>query len=341
MDFNEIKSIPAKSHIEGYNVKGTLKFVPANSNQGFNYGYVLYIPDTIKDNTTLIIEAANTRGGSSDLKKAIENVIECADDCDLPIYEHATRLGMPILYPIFPRWMNGEEFIWNHMLSSNSLNPKTKKLKESGLKRVDLQLIKMIDDAKKKFKLNDINIDDKVIIDGYSASAKFANRFTLLHPEIVKMCIGGGFSGQLTLPLEKIDDEKLFWPIGIGNLDELIGEELSAEQVELFKTIPQFYYIGEGDNTNDPFEALIKNDEIIPKNPNIIKPNEIKQLCQYIGLEIKDRVPKIMELYKQLGINGFFKVYEDTDHKTCLEKASDDISKFIDENLEKEHNFIK
>lgn len=337
MDFNEIKTIPAKSHIDEYNVKGELKFIPANNKQGFNFDYVLYIPNTIKPNTTLIVEGANTSGGRlSDLKEAIEKVRNDSDDCDLPIYEDATRLGMPILYPIFPRWFNGEEVIYNHMLSSNSLNSKTKRLKESGLERVDLQLIKMIEDAKKKFASNGINIEDKIIIDGYSASSKFANRFTLLHPELVKMCIGGAFSGQLTLPMEEINGEKLLWPIGLGNLEELIGSKLSCDQIKLFKEIPQFYYIGAADD-NDPFVPDPEN-ENMPLYRDIIKPDEAKQLYEFIGYDmIRTRLPKIQQLYDELGINVVFKIYKDKHHKTTLEEAKEDISQFIDDNLTKIH----
>ncbi len=169
MSFNEIKSMEAKSHY--YNVDGDLKFIPADTKLGFNFGYVLYIPKDIKNETTLIVEGANTNGVSSDLNKAIEKVKKNAISCDLPIYNDATRLGMPLLYPLFPRWANAEEPIYNHMLSSNSLDQKTKQLKESGLERVDLQLIKMIEDAKNKFAANGITIDDKIIIDGYSASS--------------------------------------------------------------------------------------------------------------------------------------------------------------------------
>ena len=50
-----------------------------------------------------------------------------------PIYEIATNLSMPILYPIFPKWHNGNGPIYNIMLSSNSLNYKTPMLNEFGL----------------------------------------------------------------------------------------------------------------------------------------------------------------------------------------------------------------
>ena len=142
------------------------------------------------------------------------------------------------------------------MLSSNSLNKNTRGLKDDNLERVDLQLICMIKNARSVLNKAGIKVDEKVIIDGFSASSKFANRFTLLHPELVKLCIGGGISGSLTLPLYDVNGEKLLWPVGVGNIKELLGQDAVINKEEFLK-VRQFYYMGSKD-TNDPF--AIKHD---------------------------------------------------------------------------------
>lgn len=86
----------------------------------------------------------------------------------------------------------------------------------------------MIEDAREYFKNMGNFIEDKIIIDGFSASSKFANRFTILHPNIVALCISGGVSGALTLPLDWTHDTKLLWPIGIGNLSELLSLKIQG-----------------------------------------------------------------------------------------------------------------
>lgn len=311
-----------------WGVEGKIILIKANPKNGFNFDYTIYIPKTINPETTLIVEGSNF-GSTYDwsrekiLNEMMKEVIE-PGKTGKPIYEIATNLGMPVLYPIFPKWANKKGPIYNIMLSSNSLNHNTPMLKELGLERVDLQLIQMIKDA--KLKLKDLEIDEKIIIDGFSASAKFANRFTLLHPEIVKACIAGGVAGMLTLPLEHIDTEKLLWPVGIGNLEELLGEKYVIN-IDEFKKVKQFYYMGMNDK-NDPFEAKDVGGVLIPKYPELIEPEEIRQIYKYLGNNITgNRWENTKKIYNELGINATFKSYENVGHTP--KPATEDITYFI------------
>lgn len=300
-------------------LKGKLVRVPVS--KGFNYEYILFIPDSIKNNTTLILEGSNTGKGTSNTKEEANKImLEDGLDPTLPIYLIANDLGLPILYPLFPRIYNGEEGIYNHMLSSNSLNSNTKHLKELGLERVDLQLIEMFKDAKERLKEDNIEIDDKVIIDGFSASSKFANRFTILHPELIKLCIGGGLSGVLTLPLKELGNEKLLYPVGLGNFNTNLDE---------FRKVRQFYYMGDEDTKNDPF-VFDENNEA--KYNGIIKTDELIQMYKIFGKHpIEERWLKVQELYNLLGINAEFKTYEGYGHTPW--PAKEDIEEEIKNTL--------
>lgn len=319
---------------KSWNVEGKIILIKANPKKGFNFDYTIYIPKTINPKTTLIVEGSNC-GPTYDWsrEKILDEMLKEAIEpgkTGKPIYEMATNLGMPVLYPIFPKWANKEGPIYNIMLSSNSLNHNTHKLKELGLDRVDLQLIQMIEDAKLKLKDLDIEIDKKIIIDGFSASSKFANRFTLLHPEIVKMCIAGGVTGALTLPLEHINNEKLLWPVGIGNLKELIGEDISIN-VEEFKKVKQFYYMGM-DDENDPFEAIDAEGILMPKYPELIEPEELRQMYKYLGNNMTgNRWENTMKFYNELGVDAIFKSYENVGHNP--KSATEDITCFIQNNI--------
>ena len=55
---------------------------------------------------------------------------------------------------------------------------------------------------------------DRIFLNGYSSSGVFAQRFALLHPEIVETACIGGASGSIPIPTEKIA-----YPIGIANYD--------------------------------------------------------------------------------------------------------------------------
>lgn len=304
-----------KSYQVGQNCKvswlnGSLVVVPKGKT--FNFDYVLFIPENIENDTVLLIEGSNTNGSTDDMKEANEVMLEEALNPNLPIFGVANELGLPVLYPLFPRVYNGRETIYNHMLSSNSLKSDTFKLTELGLKRVDLQLIEMFQDAKKRLESYGVSIMDKFIIDGFSASSKFANRFTILHPEYVCLCIGGGVSGTLTLPIKKVDNEELLWPVGIGNIEKLCGEKIDDKKIEEFLKVRQFYYMGEDDLNHDPY---VLNHQNVTNNRGIITTEELIQMYQIFGQhQIFERWKKSKKIYEEMGVNARFITYQGVGH---------------------------
>lgn len=292
-------------------IKGNLIKVPKGN--GFNYDYMLYIPDNIRNEVTVIVEGANVPSTCNSIEEANQLVFRTGRYPGLPIYEIANELGLPVIYPLFPRIFDSSNTfttIYNHMLSTNSLSNDTMGVVQNGLERVDLQLIEMFEDACKRLKAMEISVDSKFIIDGFSASSKFANRFTILHPEYVRMCIGGGVSGVLTLPIKKLGGQTLKWPIGIGNLEEL-GIKISPKQLEEFVQVPQFYYCGELDS-NDPF-VFGEDGETLYKG--LINTDELLQLYGVFGsTSMLDRWFRAQELYRNLGINADFKTYQQSGH---------------------------
>lgn len=181
---------------------GKLVHVPRGN--GFNFGYVLFIPNNISNDATMIVEGTNASKSTDDFEEANKIALNDALRPSLPIYNVAIELGLPTMYPLFPRIHNGQETIYNHMLATNSLKSDTPMLKEYGLERVDLQLINMFNDTKKRLERIDITLDDKFIIDGFSTSSNFANRFTILHPEMVKLCIAGGYIWSINFTTRRI-----------------------------------------------------------------------------------------------------------------------------------------
>lgn len=55
-----------------WNVEGNLIVLPANREDGFYYGYVIYIPNTVKSDTTLIVEGSNCNVSSSRMDMALK-----------------------------------------------------------------------------------------------------------------------------------------------------------------------------------------------------------------------------------------------------------------------------
>lgn len=305
---------------EEVNISGKLYLCDSISDKGFNFPYTLFIPDSVDKNTSLIVEGANTEKSRKNIDDSIDDVIKDCMNRRIIICNNETNF--PILTPCFPRIYTEEDgVIFTHMLSSKALN-----YKKDGLTRIDNQLVCMITDAIEKLNEMGINVDSKVIIDGFSASAKFANRFTLLHPEIVKLVIAGACSGTGILPLKEINGEKLLYPIGCGNID------VTDEQLELFKQVKQFYYMGSLDPLNNDPLGINKDGTLISESS--ITKEEAQQLYKYVGKKMfPDRWNIIQKIYNELGVNAIFKTYEGFGHTPV--PASDDIKELL--LLEKEN----
>lgn len=99
------------------------------------------------------------------------------------------------------------------------------------LKRLDLQLIAMIDDAIERSSLKGITLERKVLMTGFSASGMFASRFTLLHPERVQAAAIGSPGGWPMAPTGEWNGVKLPYPVGVSDLKELVGKEFDIESL--------------------------------------------------------------------------------------------------------------
>ena len=82
-------------------------------------------------------------------------------------------------------------------------NRSTLLTKLPGLERIDLQLLKMIDDARERFAARGINLDSKVFLWGFSASGQFVSRFVMLHPDRVKAASFGSPMYGPTVPRQR------------------------------------------------------------------------------------------------------------------------------------------
>ncbi len=115
---------------------------------------------------------------------------------------------------------------------------------------LDKQVIAMIRDAIGYLQTNKIDIEDKVIMDGYSSAGAFAERFTMLHPELIKMIISGGAMDMLMLPLNSYQGKSLDYPLGIADYKEITGREFDFKA---YKSIPKLYYLGKDDDCDNIF----------------------------------------------------------------------------------------
>ncbi len=222
--------------------RDTLMEVAADPGAGFNYPYYLFIPAEChkKDETYLLVEPNNT-GMANDTFSVHENAARLQAQMGPLGNQLSHQLSVPFLVPVFPRPAKDGK-IYTHMLDREAML-----IKKGPMKRIDLQLVAMIRDAKGKLQKAGYKINEQILMSGYSSSGVFANRFACLHPELVRAYSAGGMNGFLMMPFSQWNAESLEYPIGTGDLKKIAGEPFNFEA---FTRIHQFLYMGE-DDTDD------------------------------------------------------------------------------------------
>lgn len=153
----------------------------------------------------------------------------------------ADELSVILLVPAFIR--PGTDWqIYTHALDRDSLTTE-----REDIKRIDLQLIAMIDAARVSLAESGINTEEQILLQGFSASAMFANRFTVLHPDRVKAATIGSPGGWPIAPVASFDGKTLNYPAGIADLEALTGIPFDAET---YNAIPQLIYMGSVDDND-------------------------------------------------------------------------------------------
>ncbi len=288
--------------------KDTLVKISAAPEKGFNFGYYLSVPGNVRKDLhpSLYVEPNNTGTANDDLAfhdASARRFIERS-------YSHgiAVRLGSPMLVPIFPR----PESRWQEY--THYLNRRTLKIPEGPLKRIDLQLCAMIENARTLLAQSGIKLAPKILMNGFSSSAGFTLRFTALHPDLVQATAAGGINALPILPLKTWKGQKLPYPVGIEDLKKIAG---SAFNADVFLGIPQKLYMGALDsNDTVPFRDAWDEDEA-----NFIRRNFGEKM-------MPDRWEKIQKIYKSTKANVVITTYPGVGHQVTPE-IEEDIFQFF------------
>ncbi|MFB0554859.1 MAG: CARDB domain-containing protein, partial [Phycisphaerae bacterium] len=217
--------------------------VEAQTVEGFNFPYYLFIPGGIdKDKQVYMLVETNNSGMVSD-----DLEVHQTKALMLVKKSHANRmarqLGVPLLVPTFPR-PRPETHWWAY---THALDIDTLEIEEGKLKRIDLQLTSMIKHAQELLRINGFTINDRIFMHGFSASAKFCNRYSFLHPEMVKAAAAGGVNGLPTLPVREWNGYELPFPIGIAGIERFTGKPFDEQA---FKQVAHYIYMGSSDRND-------------------------------------------------------------------------------------------
>lgn len=265
--------------------------------KGFNFPYYLFIPDNISQGQEnfIIVEPNNSGFANDNFEEHLEKAKRTASrDFYLGNYA-AVKLGFPLLVPVFPRSKTTGN------MYTHSLDRDVVLQKGNELERLDLQLLRMVEDARVKLEQQGIRVSGEILMTGFSASGTFANRFSLIHPEKVKAVAAGGLNGILMLPFSEEKDQVLNFPAGTKDFKNLFHKVFDSVA---FKNTPQFLFMG----------ALDDNDAL--PYDDAYDPEERKAITAVLGSEmLPERWNNSKELYLREGVKAEISTFEEVGHE--------------------------
>lgn len=193
--------------------------------------YLMAIPEKMKDDAEMVVETYNSGGVQR------QNYQESINDAMAPNGNAIEKTLMdaitdfPVVLPIVPNIKNLPDF---QQLSLEAVRDF----------KIHEKVFECIQDAKTKIKMvTGKSVQDKIFLNGYSASGVFAQRFALIYPELINRCLIGGAAGTIPVPTIRIK-----YPIGLEDYDKLFGKKFNVEE---YKKIKFGYYVGEREEQDD------------------------------------------------------------------------------------------
>jgi dienelactone hydrolase len=310
---NKLKHIPSLQTID--KPYGQLTKLETDTTNVRHWPFLVYTPseERIKHKMPVILFVPNNSGKATDnfdweARQAIKDARSMAPEL---------TEELPVIYvtSIFPRPLQYER--WR--IYTQALDRDVMTTEHQALSRLDLQAIEAINEIKDILKKRwDIKTGSKIAIMGFSAAGMFANRFTALHPELVKAAVVGSPGGWPIAPQSEWEGKVLRYPVGTADFKELTGETFN---LEAFQKIPMLFFIG-SDDTNDS----------VPYDDGYDKADQ-DLIFTLFGKDMQQRWAESEKLYQADSTNATFKTYEGVGHKVT-DRMKQDAILFLKENLQ-------
>lgn len=284
--------------------------IESDPEAGFNYPYYLYVPPSIdkpEEAVPIFVQTSNSPSSSDDFSYHKQKAREQIGWFPKTI---ANELKIPALVPVIPRPRDKTEFEgrpWFQGLDIHSLQ-----VSDHPAARIDLQVLNMVDDARERLQEESYQTSESIMMNGFSSSAEFVNRFSIIHPERVLSVSAGGLTGMVVLPRKEAKGHTLNYHIGIANIEELIGKPFNKDA---FAGVNHYYYMGSEDTEdNFPYETLW--------------PDDLETIAREVYGEniIEERFPYCENIYDEEGIDAKFEIHEGVGHR--MGPARDDLIAF-------------
>lgn len=288
--------------------------------------YILLIPENLSEGKRLVVESLNYEG--TDVLDDILPHAKQQADIAMKIFDDA-----PILIPFIPDVKGGIPYY--QQLSRECFEESKNGKYHIEYPRIDLQIIKTIEDAKEKLKIKaGKGTAEKIFLNGYSSSGVFAQRFALIHPEIVDSALIGGAAGSIPLPTNEFD-----YPLGVQDYEDLFGSSFNEDE---YKRIKFAYYVSQFEANRPAFDCNIEGHPIqkdeygkvvnktqiippmhdmsyMPRSIDIVRgKNQRKKL----GKDISERFKNCIDYYSSHDYNITSKIYRGAEHRGMFSKSN-------------------
>ncbi len=286
--------------------------ISKDQNKGFYWDYLLYLPSDV-NNKNLLIIPNNTGFRHNDIE------VHKTYAYDLIYWRKtfADSLKIPLLVPVFPR----PDDETDGTISSQYLGRGTFETDIIELKRQDIQLLHMVDDALDRLASDGYEFSNKVIIWGYSASGIFTSRITVLHPNRIKAAAFGGHGWSIA-PVSEFDGLDLPYPYGIYDYESLIGEPFDTLE---FSNVAIYSFMGAIDDNGWGMHWYIG--EGVDPHPFY------DSFDQKFGTTALELMNSAEALYSTVTSNASFVLYDEIGHD-ITEKMDLDVMDFFRNNKE-------
>lgn len=309
------RNIGFKYEIDG--ITYTIRFLCPNTDLKISISSIVAIPLTEKFNNRLIVESNNME--SSNLGDILEQGIQTG----IRLAHLTDKLPSTIVVPLIPSYRDKPYF---QQLSRECFELD----KEDINYRIDEQVVRIIQQAKMiSEEAKGVQYQNKIFLNGYSSSGVFAQRFALLHPELIDTTCIGGASGSIPVPTNEIG-----YPIGIEDYETITGKKFDTDSYSLIKFR---YYVGELETQNKTNTRFTDDGSPAPMHDmsyfDRSVPYEVgKKQRTIFGQEMFERANKTIQLLNFLGIDIEHTIFEGRTHNNRSGHGVNELGdKFINE----------
>ncbi len=271
-----------------------LQHFAANPDQGYHADFYLYLSPKARQlaqdgQPVTILVQPNNSGNSDDPEVHRKD----AWWMGLGRSNVADDLGVALLVPAFLR-PSKDWHIYTHALDRDVFTTD-----REDVRRTDVQLLAMVDQARSSLGEKGLDVHPKFLLQGYSASGMFANRFAALHPEQVRAVAAGSPGGWPIAPVEQYEDTPLPYPIGVADLKMIAGRSF---QKKAYREMPQLLVMGSLDD-NDSVDFTDGWDE-----------EHAATVDRLFGSDPLTRWDDAQRLYQQAGAKARFLLIDEVGH---------------------------